>query len=224
MSADEAERAKIIPFYGATDRRLFEIERRCMDRPGLTIARLDELLPDGLVLDVGAGDGFTAEQLTSPARTVLALEPARGMIRGGGRRLPWIQGVAQEFPIAEGSLDGLYATYAYFFPATGYGAHGLAEAYRAVRQGGLIVIVDSAGGDEFAAMRNPDDFYSGADVSTDVEWFIERGFSHEVIETHWRFDSLQEAQELLGLYYGAVGRAQTKLVYDYRVSVFVSEL
>ena len=85
---------KVIPFYGAGDRRLFEIERRCMDRDGKVIAWLDELLPDGLVLDVGAGDGFTAERLARPGRSVVPLEPAAGMI-ARERRLPWVRGVAQ---------------------------------------------------------------------------------------------------------------------------------
>ncbi|HUR50352.1 MAG TPA: class I SAM-dependent methyltransferase [Acidimicrobiales bacterium] len=70
----------VIPFYGAQDRRLFDIERAAMDRPGRVIAALDELLPrHGVVLDVGAGDGFTAERLTTSERSVTALEPAAGM-------------------------------------------------------------------------------------------------------------------------------------------------
>ncbi len=50
----------VIPFYGADDPDMFAIERRAMDRDGLVIAALDAALPGGLVLDVGAGDGFSA--------------------------------------------------------------------------------------------------------------------------------------------------------------------
>ena len=67
----------VIPFYGAEEPELFAIERLAMDRPGRVIAALDRLLPsEGLVLDVGAGDGFTASRL---AANVVALEPAAGM-------------------------------------------------------------------------------------------------------------------------------------------------
>jgi hypothetical protein len=34
---------KAIPFYGATDRRLFAIERRWTDHDRLVVGRLDEL-------------------------------------------------------------------------------------------------------------------------------------------------------------------------------------
>ena len=53
----------VIPFYGADEPELFAIERRAMDRDGLVIDALHELLPPGLVLDVGAGDGFTADDV-----------------------------------------------------------------------------------------------------------------------------------------------------------------
>ena len=45
----------IIPFYGAENWDLFEIERAAMDRPGKVIRYLDEVLPDGDVLDIGTG-------------------------------------------------------------------------------------------------------------------------------------------------------------------------
>lgn len=71
---------QIIGFYGAKHPSLFEIERRCMDRDGLVIQYLDRELPEGFVLDVGAGNGFTAIRLCSSSRTVVALEPDRGMV------------------------------------------------------------------------------------------------------------------------------------------------
>lgn len=47
---------KTIPFYGEENPLMFEIERRCMDRAGNVIALLDENLPNGMVLDIGAGN------------------------------------------------------------------------------------------------------------------------------------------------------------------------
>ena len=98
---------KLIPFYGAQDRRLFEIERRCMDRDGVVVRRLDALLPPGAVLDVGAGDGHTAIRLARRDRRVVPLEPAAGMI-DRGKPLPWVRGVAQEgSPVATAQKTAL---------------------------------------------------------------------------------------------------------------------
>ena len=106
---DEPEAAstieRVIPFYGATDPELFAIERTSMDRAGKVIRFLDETLPEsGLALDVGAGDGFTAEALTTLSRTVVALEPAAGMIRAE-RPLYWCRGKAQALPFADASFQ-----------------------------------------------------------------------------------------------------------------------
>lgn len=106
----------VIPFYGADDPEMFAIERAAMDRDGLVLRALDELLPDGTVLDVGAGDGFTAERL-GVRRRIVALEPSAGMI--GNRPVSWVRGVAERLPFADGTFDGAYATWAYFFRGAG---------------------------------------------------------------------------------------------------------
>ena len=88
-----------------------------MDRDGLVIATLDGLLPAGRVLDVGAGDGFTAERLNA-GRAVVALDPSAGMLARAD--LPQrVRGEAEHLPFANTSFDGAYATWAYFFSGTG---------------------------------------------------------------------------------------------------------
>jgi hypothetical protein len=53
----------IIDFYGAHHPAMFALERKAMDPAGRVIDALDRRLPDnGLVLDVGAGDGLSAER------------------------------------------------------------------------------------------------------------------------------------------------------------------
>lgn len=205
---------KIIPFYGADDLRMFEIERRCMDRDGLVIRRLDELLPNGLVLDVGAGDGFTAERLTGPGRTIIPLEPAAGMIRND-RRMPWVRGAAQDLPFGDNAFAGAYATWAYFFPSIGHGDAGLAAVNRAVRPSGPILIADNAGGDEFSAVG--DDPIEGA---SDAAWWESRGFTRDVVPTTFRFDDLAEAQTLLGFYFGESGKANARIEIGYNVAIY----
>ena len=135
----------IIPFYGAQDRRLFEIERAAMDRPGRVVAALDGLLPrGGVVLDVGAGDGFTADLLTSETRRVVALEPAEGMRRPDWPML-WLGGEAERLPLRASSVDAAYSTWAYFFSRNWDPTPGLRELDRVVKPGGLVAIVDNLG-------------------------------------------------------------------------------
>ena len=208
-------RGSVIPFYGAHDRRMFAIERRTMDRYGVVLRRLDELLPAGDVLDIGAGDGFTAARLTRPDRRIVALEPAAGMI-DRAKPLPWVRGVAQALPFRRAAFAGAYATWAYFFPALGHGDAGLEEAHRIVHPGGPIVMVDNAGEDEFSAL-------GGSAVASEAGWWRERGFAREVLTTSFRFDSLAEARELLGFYFGEPGRAWNRAEIEYKVAVYVGQ-
>jgi SAM-dependent methyltransferase len=200
----------VIPFYGAEDPDLFAIERAAMDRPGKVIAALERLLPDGLVLDVGAGDGFTADRLQ---RDVIALEPAAGMRRPGGA-VTFVGAEAEHLPFGPDVFDAAYSTWAYFFTGPGWDpSPGLDELRRVVRVGGRLVVVDNLGGDEFSSYLG----LPGADVS----WWEERGFATETVETEFSFRSAEDAIRLLSRY---LGRPVTDppLVLGYRVGVFVS--
>jgi SAM-dependent methyltransferase len=200
----------VIPFYGADDPAMFAIERRAMDRDGLVIRALDELLPRGQVLDVGAGDGFTAERLGGN-RQVVALEPSAGMI--GTRPLTWVRGDAEHLPFTDRSFDGAYATWAYFFSRDWDPSPGIRELDRVVRPGGLLAIVDNLGGDAFAAMTD-------ADISADPTWWAMQGFGVETIDSAFRFDDLDDARRLLGFFFGARGVAGAVLDVPFRVGVF----
>ena len=206
---------KIIPFYGAEDPRLFAIEREAMDRDGVLVTHLDSRLGSGRVLDIGAGNGYTARILTSEARSVIPVEPALGMI-GDGNGLPVVRGVAQELPFGSDTFDAAYATWAYFFPTVGYGEAGLSELDRVVRKGGMILICDNAGHDEFCALFE-------RDISSDRDWWREAGFGIEVLDTAFRFKSLEEAAELLDFYSSFNGRsagAQVSTEVGYKIAVY----
>ncbi len=208
-------KSKIIPFYGSENRHLFEIERRCMDKDGVVIDYLDKILPFGLAIDIGAGNGYTAASLTRNSRKVIPYEPSNNMI-DRKQSLPWVRGIAQELPFRSNSFEGAYATWAYFFPAIGYGEKGLEELIRVVKPQGPICIVDNAGDDEFCCLFE-------RDISGDSSWWHKRGFDSHILETNFKFDSIEEAQELLSFYWTLNGRKSGSYVdieIEYKVVVF----
>jgi SAM-dependent methyltransferase len=206
----------VIPFYGSTDPSMFEIERRTMDRPGLVVAALDRRLPGaGRVLDVGAGDGFTAERLSVGERMVIPVEPSAGMVRPD-RPIPWIRGEAEHLPLATASVDGAYSTWAYFFTASGWDpSPGIAELDRVVKSGGPLLIADNLGDDEFSSYVT-----EGSGHVADVDRWREFGFDREVIDTVFSFDDLEEARTLLGFFFGESGLVRPKLEVGFRVGLF----
>lgn len=203
----------IIPFYGVDRPELFAIERAAMDRPGRVIERLDRLMPPGTIADIGAGDGFTAERLGRADRTIVCVEPVRGMIRTD-RRLTWVQGDAAHLPIRDASLDGAYATWAYFFSRGPLDpTPGIAELHRTVRPGGPLVIADNAGGDEFTALAD-------TDLSADPSFWRRQGFGVEIVETAFAFESSTDAWRLLDFYFDGIESAPTS-EFTYRVALFI---
>lgn len=202
----------IIPFYGVDRPDLFAIERAAMDRPGKVIHRLDRLMPQGTIADIGAGDGFTAEQLSGPERRMVAVEPARGMINPA-RSLGWVQADAEALPFATASLDGAYATWAYFFSRGPLDpTPGIEELHRTVRPGGTIVIADNAGDDEFTAL-------SRRDISADPRFWRQQGFGVEIVDTVFAFETATDAWRLLDFYFDLDGPAPP-LEFTYRVALF----
>lgn len=205
----------VIPFYGTDEPELFAIERRAMDRPGRVIDRLDQLLgATGLVVDIGAGDGFTAARLDRADRPVVAVEPSMSMIRSGGRDdLRWVAGDAEQLPFARASFTSAYSTWAYFFTRGWDPTPGLEELNRVVVPGGPILIVDNMGGDEFTSLAS-------TDITADPEFWRNRGYDCETIDTVFRFDDIDEARLLLGRYFGERGVERAAVEVSYRVGIF----
>ena len=204
------QRMSIIAFYGAENRDLFEIERAAMDHPGNVIRHLDEVLPNGDILDIGAGDGFTADALTTPERSLFGVEPAQGMINAA-RTLTYVRASAEALPFADNSFAGAYATWAYFFPDHLDISPGLTEVERVVQAGGPIIIVDNYGGDEFSSLL-------GHRHLIDMSFWEARGFTINEIDTVFEFASQDDADRLMSLYAGQAVQG-TSLVIGYRVAV-----
>ena len=82
-----------------------------------------------------------------------------------------------------------------------------------MRPGGPLAIVDNLGGDDFAAMTD-------ADISADPAFWTTQGFACEPIDTAFRFDDLNEAERLLGFFFGERGVRGAALEVPFRVGVF----
>ena len=187
-----------------------------MDKDGVVIEHLDQILPSGKTIDIGAGNGYTAALLTRNNRKVIPYEPSNNMI-DRKQSLPWVRGIAQELPFRSNTFEGAYATWAYFFPAIGYGEEGLEELIRVVKPQGPICIVDNAGDDAFCSLFE-------RDISSDSSWWQEKGFASHILVTSFKFDSIEEARELLSFYWTLNGRksgSEVDIEIEYKVVVFI---
>ena len=203
----------IIPFYGAQDRAMFAIERAAMDRPGRVIEHLDSAMPAGCLLDIGAGDGFTADRLTRSDRMIFGLEPAAEMMNRD-RNLIYMRGSAEALPFPDNVFDGAYATWAYFFPRFFDISQGLAEMRRVVRPGGPMLIVDNLGGDEFSR-------WLGQAPGVDRRFWEDAGFHLAEIDTVFEFSHKADAETLMSFFAGRTLTAVPKVI-EYRVAVMSS--
>ena len=98
---------------------------------------------DGAVLEVGAGTGWWSRILAGRGWSVTAVEPSAAMRRVGESRtagldVRWVDGAGEHLPFAESSFDVALIMTALEFAADPHAV--LAEAWRTVRPGGLLIV------------------------------------------------------------------------------------
>ncbi len=201
----------VIPFYGSWYKDMFAIERSSMDRQGKVIAFLNKHLPQGLVLDIGAGDGFTAKRIIG--RDVFCLEPSTGMVNFDNSPF-WVRGSAEDIPFHDSYFDAAYSTWAYFFAGNDK-RRGLKEAERVIKSGGKLIVVDNAGKDEFSS-------FAVHPIAEGPEFYLENGFTVHYIETAFEFASIEDAEALMSFYFGDRMKDENiRLSYEYRVAAYM---
>jgi len=162
------------------------------------------------VIELGSGTGRLAHMLAPMARSVLALDASPKMLEVAAAKLGeaglrnW--GVAaadhRALPIPDRAADivisGWSIVYLVVWNESAWEselAKGLDEMRRILRPGGSIVILETLGtGHE--SPHPPDNL---------VEYFSyleQHGFEHTWIRTDYRFESLEEAEDIAGFFYG----------------------
>jgi len=146
------------------------------------------------VVDIGCGDGYHL-RFFDGARSVLGVEPYAPLVqRAQADGLPVVAGEAARLPLASASVDLVHARTAYFF---GKGCEpGLAEAWRVLRPGGALAIVDlDATVPPYGEWMRADlPRYDPAAVEA---FFAGRGFSLRRIPTVWRFPDVATRDAVL---------------------------
>lgn len=183
----------------------YELENRAADPDGRLWATLSSLAgPHGWagrdVLDLGCGSGFHLPRFAQIARTVVGVEPHPDLVALARRRtrrcgnVTVTQGLAQDIPLPDASVDVVHVRWAYFF---GPGSEpGLAELDRVVRRGGAALVIDNdATRSTFGRWFHRG--YPEVDPAAVERFWSTRGWTRTPVDMGWRFDARADLEAVL---------------------------
>lgn len=172
---------------------------------------IDEIvLADGLdVLDLGAGTGRFAVMLAPRVKTIRAFDISSEMLRVCRERLAatglsnWQVDVSdhRHLPVEADSADLAVSGWSVSYLAVWNGQKSdeldawYAEMKRVLRKGGFIILFESLGTGNESPIRLEH-------VDPTYRWLDTNGFQHKWIRTDYRFESIDEAVELTGFFFG----------------------
>ena len=191
---------------------VYELENLASDRAGVIDAAIGTLHPwaGARVLDVGCGSGFHLPRFASYAAEPVGLEPHLPLVVAARERLQRkvtgdaagavgrpsvLAGSAEAIPLAEDSVDIVHARWAYFF---GPGCEpGLAEAWRVLRPGGLLAIIDNDVDADSTFSRWFATAYPAYDPAGIERFWRRQGFEREGLLIEWTFDRREDLEAVV---------------------------
>lgn len=146
-----------------------------------------KLLPPQVVADLGAGEGTLAQLLAQRARQVIAVDNSEKMVafgrdltqRHGLANLDYRHGDLEDLPIADESVD--LAIFSQSLHHAPHPARAVAEAYRILRPGGRVMLLDLVKHNFEQARELYADLWLGF-AEVDLEQFL-KGAGFREVET-----------------------------------------
>ncbi|MCW3096740.1 MAG: Transcriptional regulator, ArsR family / Methyltransferase fusion, partial [Chthonomonadaceae bacterium] len=140
------------------------------------------LMPPLVIADLGAGEGTLALMLAQRAERVIAVDNSGKMVeygadlavRNGITNLEYRQGDMEELPIADAEVDLVLMHQALHHAL--HPGQALVEAWRVLRPGGRIVLLDLLKHDVEAARELYADVWLGFSQAELVVWLRQAGF------------------------------------------------
>ena len=174
---------------------------------------IDEIVHvDGLdVFDLGAGTGRLTLLLAPRARTIRAFDASAEMLRVCRERLlasglsNWQVEVAdhRQLPVQDLSADLVVSGWSVSYLAVWNSDNGgaeldkwLKEMKRVLRRDGTIILFESLGTGNESPIRLEH-------VESTYRWLDANGFENRWIRTDYRFESVDEASDLAGFFFGS---------------------
>ena len=174
---------------------------------------IDEIINvDGLdIIDLGAGTGRLSLILAPRAKSIHAFDTSAEMLRVCRERLiasglsNWQVDVAdhRQLPIEDHSVDLVVSGWSVSYLAVWNQGNGraeldkwLVEMQRVLRKDGMIILFESLGTGNGSPIRLEH-------VETTYQWLDDNGFQNKWIRTDYQFESLDEAADLAGFFFGA---------------------
>jgi ubiquinone/menaquinone biosynthesis C-methylase UbiE len=182
------------------------------DHQGNILGAIEEIInPNGLdILDLGAGTGRLTLFLAPRAKSIRAFDISSEMLRVCRERLiasgltNWQVDVAdhRKLPVESQSADLVVSGWSVSYLAvwneqkqTSELDVWLAEMKRVLREGGTIILFESLGTGNESPIRLEH-------VESTYQWLDANGFQSKWIRTDYKFESLDEAEELSRFFFG----------------------
>jgi ubiquinone/menaquinone biosynthesis C-methylase UbiE len=173
---------------------------------------IDEIIKvDGLdVLDLGAGTGRLTLLLAPRVKSIRSFDASGEMLRVCRERLVasglsnWQVDEAdhRHLPVEDQSADLVVSGWSVSYLAVWNQENGqaeldtwLVETQRILRKDGMIILFESLGTGNESPMRLEH-------IESTYQWLDENGFQNKWIRTDYQFESLDEAADLAGFFFG----------------------